>query len=123
LLGTAAPDCSTNPSDPAASRCLRFNDDTYNIRALLVLAGRRLDTQTRHNNIVQNYLEHENGDGDDKYEQRRMRTSKITMSPAADPYYAPWNDRTILVDWDPGSPPNASQVVSGVTPLRVVTLP
>lgn len=122
LLGTAAPDCSTNPSDPAASRCLRFNDDTYNIRALLVLAGRRLDTQTRHNNIVQNYLEHENGDGDDKYEQRRMRMSKITLSPAADPYYAPWNDRIILVDWDPGSPLITSQVVS-LTPLRVVTLP
>jgi len=126
LLGTAAPDCSTNPSDPAASRCLRFNDDTYNIRALLVLAGRRLDTQTRHSSNVLDYVEFQNGDGGTKYEQRPIRVSKISMSPAADPYYAPWNDRVILVDWDSASPPvpdpiNGPQVVS-LTPVRVFTL-
>ena len=38
------------------------------------------------------------------------------------PFNAPWNDRVILVDWDPASPLNAAQVVS-LTPLRVVTLP
>jgi hypothetical protein len=124
VLGVSSAGCSTNPSaTPGDSRCLRLNDDsTYNIRALLVLAGRSLDNQTRHNGTLLNYVEYQNGDGGTKYEQRPMRMSKISISPPSDPYYAPWNDRIILVDWDPGSPPNASQIVS-LTPLRVATLP
>jgi len=45
--------------------------------------------------------------------------SKVAIT---SPFQAPWNDRVILVDWDPASPLNASQIVS-LTPLRVVTLP
>ncbi|MDH4324440.1 MAG: hypothetical protein OEZ09_07310 [Betaproteobacteria bacterium] len=103
-----------------SSNCLRFNDSaTRNIRLLLVLAGRRLDTQARPSASLANYLEFQNADLGTMYEQRPMRMSKVSMSPLADPFFAPWNDRVILVDWDPGSPPNAAQVVS-MTPLRVV---
>lgn len=105
----------------ASSNCLRFNDSaTYNIRALLVLAGGQLPTQSVHpSSNVLDYVEYQNGDGGTLFEQRPMRMSKTAVS---SPYYAPWNDRIILVDWDSASPPNASQVVS-MTPLRVVSLP
>lgn len=107
-----------------STNCLRYIDGaTRNIRLLLVLAGRRLDTQVRPSATLSNYLEAQNADLGTLYEQRPMRMSKIAMAPLADPFYAPWNDRVILVDWDPGSPPNAAQVVS-MTPLRVaVALP
>jgi hypothetical protein len=105
----------------ASSNCIRFNDHTtQNIRALLVLAGRRLPTQgVRPSNNPLDYVEPENGDGFITYEQRISRMSKVAIT---SPFQAPWNDRVILVDWDPASPPNALQVVS-MTPLRVVSLP
>ena len=105
----------------ASSNCVRFHDSgNYNIRALLVLAGRRLPTQAaRPSSDRLAYVENQNGDGGTLYEQRLVRMSNVATT---SPFYAPWNDRVILVDWDPASPPNASQVVS-LTPLRVVTLP
>jgi len=105
----------------ASSNCVRFNDSgTYNIRALLVLAGRRLPTQAaRPSSDPLAYVENQNGDGGTLYEQRPVRMSNVAIS---SPFYAPWNDRIILVDWDPASPPNAAQVV-GLAPLRVVSLP
>lgn len=105
----------------ASSNCVRFNDSgTYNIRALLVLAGRRLPTQaTRPSSDRLAYVEYQNGDTGTLYEQRPVRMSNVATS---SPFYAPWNDRIILVDWDTASPPTAAQVV-GLTPLRVVSLP
>ncbi len=91
----------------ASSNCLRFVDPALandrNIRVLLVLAGRGLDTQTRPSNSLANYLEYLNADGDTAYEQRPMRMSKAAI-PALN---APWNDRVILVDGfpDPYTPP------------------
>jgi hypothetical protein len=111
----------------ASDNCIRFNDSgTRNIRALLVLAGRRLPTQAaRPSATLGDYIDHQNADNGTLYQQRPMRMSKVVVSPdvnVGDPYYAPWNDRVILVDWDPASPPNATQAFS-TTPLRVVTLP
>jgi len=105
----------------ASSNCVRLNDAaTYNIRALLVLAGRTLPTQSaRPSNDRLDYVEYQNGDAGTLYEQRPMRMSRLAVST---PFYAPWNDRIVLVDWDAASPPNAAQVVS-LTPLRVVALP
>jgi hypothetical protein len=104
-----------------STNCLRVNDPaTRNIRALLVLAGRSLSNPAgRPNGTLSDYVEYQNADLGTMYEQRVARVSKVAIST---PYYAPWNDRVILVDWDPASPPNAAQVVS-LTPLRVVTLP
>lgn len=92
-----------------ASDCLRYIDPgrvsalgtDRNIRVLLVLAGRKLDTQTRPSSSFSNYVEYQNADGGTVYEQRTMRMSKVAMSPATDPFYAPWNDRVILVDGFP----------------------
>jgi hypothetical protein len=108
----------------SSGNCIRFIDSgTHNIRALLVLAGRTLPTQSRQTSALRsdrlNYLENQNSDGGTLYEQRVARISKTALT---SPFYAPWNDRVLLVDWDPASPPNASQVVS-LTPLRVVSLP
>jgi len=108
----------------ASGNCIRYIDNsTNNIRALLVLAGRSLPTQSRQTSTQRNnrlnYVEPENGDGYQTYEQRIARMSKVAIT---SPFQAPWNDRVILVDWDPASPLNASQIVS-LTPLRVVTLP
>jgi hypothetical protein len=105
----------------ASSNCIRFNDSaTYNMRALLVLAGRRLPTQAaRPSSDRLAYVEGQNGDGGTLYVQVPARMSNVATS---SPFNAPWNDRIILVDWDSASPPNAGQVVS-LTPLRVVTLP
>jgi hypothetical protein len=79
-----------------STSCLRFNDPaTRNIRLLLVLAGRRLDTQTRPSSTLTDYLELQNADLGTLYEQRQRRASKIedlTLN-------APWNDRLVLVDW------------------------
>jgi hypothetical protein len=96
----------------AGGNCIRFNDSaTRNIRALLVLAGRRMPTQAaRPSSDRRDYVDHQNGDNGTLYEQRRMRMSKVVVSPdvnVGDPYYAPFNDRVVLVDWDPASPPNA----------------
>ena len=105
----------------ASGDCIRFNDSgTYNIRTLLVLAGRSLPTQaSRPTSNALDYVEYQNGDNGTLYEQRLVRMSQTAVST---PFYAPWNDRVILVDWDPASLPNASQVVS-MTPLRVVSQP
>ena len=92
-----------------SSNCLRFVDPALagndrNIRLLLVLMGRRLDTQIRPSTTLTNYLEYQNADGDTVYEQRPMRMSKVAMSPSSVPaytFYAPWNDRVVLVDWLP----------------------
>ena len=72
-----------------------------NIRVLLVLAGRKLDTQARPPVSLSDYLEYQNADGGTVYEQRSMRMSKVAMSPSSVPaysFYAPWNDRIVLVD-------------------------
>lgn len=105
----------------ASGDCLRFNDNsTYNIRALLVLAGRRLPTQgARPSGAVLDYVESQNGDDGTLYEQRMPRMNQTAIT---SPFYAPWNDRVILVDWDSASPPNASQALT-VSPMRVVALP
>jgi hypothetical protein len=79
-----------------SSNCLRFNDPaTRNIRMLLALAGRRLDTQTRPSASLSDYLEFQNADSGTLYEQRPMRMSKLAL-PALN---APMNDRLVLVDW------------------------
>jgi hypothetical protein len=105
----------------ASGNCIRLNDSaTHNIRALLVLAGRRLPTQAaRPSSDPLAYVEAQNGDNGTLYVQNVVRRSNVAIT---SPYEAPWNDRAILVDWDAASPPNASQVVS-LTPLRVVVLP
>jgi hypothetical protein len=100
-----------------SSNCLRFNDNvTRNIRALLVLAGGKLHTQSRPSPLLSNYIEYENADGYVTFENRPMRLDRIAV-PAL---LAPSNDRVVLVDWI--SPLNSLQAVS-VTPLRLVTLP
>ena len=79
-----------------STNCLRFNDPgTRNIRVLLVLAGRRLDTQARPSASLSDYVEYQNGDLGTLYEQRPMRMSKVAL-PALN---APMNDRLVLVDW------------------------
>lgn len=77
-----------------SSNCLRFNDSTIrNTRVLLVLAGRRLDTQTRPSSNFANYVEYQNADSGTYYEQYRMRAGKVVVG------NAPWNDRLVIVDW------------------------
>ena len=105
----------------ASGNCIRFNDSgNYNIRALLVLAGRSLPTQgVRPTSSALDYVENQNGDNGTLYEQRLPRMSRTAMT---SPFYAPWNDRVILVDWDPASPPNASQAFYvSTSPWRIVT--
>jgi hypothetical protein len=81
-----------------AGTCLRFVDPALandrNIRVLLVLAGRGLDTQSRPSNSIADYVEYQNADGFTTYEQRPMRMSKAAIVALN----APWNDRVILVD-------------------------
>jgi len=87
----------TLPSSSAtcdSSNCLRFNDDTIrNTRVLLVIAGRKLDTQTRPSSDFTNYIEYQNADNGTYYEQRRMRAGKVVSG------NSPWNDRLVIVDW------------------------
>jgi hypothetical protein len=113
----------------ASNNCLLFNDrNVYNIRALLVLAGRSLPTRpSRPSNNLLAYVEDQNGDGGIRYEQHRPKISNIA-STTANPvppgdFILPWNDRVILVDWDAASPPNAQQVVSLTPIVRVVSQP
>jgi hypothetical protein len=78
-----------------AGNCLRFNDpSTFNIRLLLVLAGRRLETQTRPSANRLDYVENQNGDLGTLYEQRPVRRAGAVANANA-----PWNDRIVLVDW------------------------
>lgn len=111
----------------ASSNCMRLNDSgTFNIRALLVLAGRRLPTQgVRPSSNLLDYIDFAdpNGDNGTFYEQRALRKGSAAIT---SPFKAPWNDRVILVDWDPASPPNALQAVQPLpvlSPLRIVSLP
>ena len=95
----------------AGNNCLRFIDDNItnppsptsadtdrNIRVLLILAGRRLGTQTRPSSSLADYLEFQNNDLGTVYEQRTMRNTRVAMSPPTFTIYAPWNDRAVLVD-------------------------
>ena len=105
--------CANNP--PTTTNCLRING-TRNIRALLVLAGRSLSNPAgRPNNNLMDYLEHANCNRTfvfpsfvctpgPSFEQRGMRTDKVVSCPACappnnTPFYAPFNDRIVLVDW------------------------
>jgi len=112
-LSGGVPVGCVNPSPPPpAPDCLGING-TRNIRALMVLMGRSLSNPAnRPNGDLMDYLEHANCDrtlvgGVFKcvpgatFEQRAMRTDKFVRSPAitGDPFYAPFNDRIVLVDW------------------------
>jgi len=101
----------TPPPPATASQCLGFNG-TQNIRTLLVLAGRSLSNPAgRPNGDLTDYLEHHNCgtvlgvcNPGTTFEQRAMRTDKVTLCPACTPpnnrsFYAPFNDRIVLVDW------------------------
>ncbi len=101
--------CVNNP--PTTQNCLRFNG-TRNIRAVLVLAGRSLSNPAgRPNGNLMDYLEHANCNRQfvfpvfvcnpgPTFEQRAMRTDKVEKSPATgNPFYTPFNDRVVLVDW------------------------
>src|SRR5262249_17295572 len=105
-----------NPSPPPpAPGCLGING-TPNIRALMGLFGRSLRNPANPpNGDPLGYPGHANCDrtlvgGVFKcvpgatFEQRSMRTDKIVLSPSFAPpnnapFYAPFNDRIVLVDW------------------------
>ncbi len=94
-LPTAA-DCTSTDESSSSHNCLRYNNSgVRNTRALLVIAGRRLDTQTRPSSSLADYLEYQNADNGTFYEQRRMRSGKVIDLGAN----APWNDRLVIVDW------------------------
>ncbi len=89
-------DCISTDEDAVNHNCLRYNTSgVHNTRALLVIAGRRLDTQTRPSSNFANYVEYQNADNGTFYEQRRMRSGKVIDLVAN----APWNDRLVIVDW------------------------
>ncbi len=119
--------CSTNSgASPSNSRCIRFNETgTYNIRALLVLAGLSLPTQpARPSSNPLAYFEVQNADNGTLYEQRTPRMSRVAIT---SPYWAPWNDRVVLVDWS-GSLSLGQQIhpphpVASTDPLRTQLLP
>ena len=113
-------------SNDSTQGCLRFNvSSPYNIRALLVLAGRSLSNPAgRPNAVLADYVEYQNCDWTGSvcdpqtlFEQRPMRTSKIGISALN----APWNDRVILVDWRSSLIVPAQAVTT--SPLRLATLP
>ena len=98
--------CVNNP--PTTQNCLGING-TRNIRSLLVLAGRSLTNPAgRPNSTLSDYLEFANCDPNflgvcnpgSTFEQRTIRMNKVAVSPAAGgTFYAPFNDRLVLVDW------------------------
>jgi len=102
--------CVNNP--PTTTNCLRFNG-TRTTRALLVLLGRSLTNPAgRPNNNLRDYLEGVNCNKtfvfpsfvcnpgpNQAFEQRPMRTDKVEVQPPGSPFYAPFNDRIVLVDW------------------------
>jgi type II secretory pathway pseudopilin PulG len=88
------PDTLPSASDCDSSNCLRYNaPGVRNTRALLVIAGRRLDTQLRPSSNFANYVEYENADNGTYYEQHRMTAGKVVSG------FTPWNDRLVIVDW------------------------
>ena len=90
------------------ANCLGFNG-TRNIRALLVLAGRSTaePPAARPNATLSDYLEYANCDPNafgvcnpgTSFEQRVVRTNKVKVSPPVSTFYAPFNDRVVVVDW------------------------
>ena len=107
-----------------STNCLRLNDaGNRNILMLLVFAGRKLDTQTRPSATLSDYVEFQNADLGTLYEHRQVRKGTVAVTT---PFYAPWNDQIVLVDWTSASPPVPSasgpQVIS-LAPLRVYPLP
>jgi hypothetical protein len=111
-LSGGVPVGCVNPSPPPpAPDCLGFNG-TRNIRALLVLTGRSLSNPAgRPNGDLTDYLEHHNCgtvlgvcNPGVTFEQRAMRTDKVMLCPTCPPpnnraFYAPFNDRIVLLDW------------------------
>jgi hypothetical protein len=94
-------DCTSTDEDPSTHNCLRYNNaGVRNTRALLVIGGRRLDTQARPSSNPADYLEYQNADNGTLYEQRRMRSGKVIDLTAN----APWNDRLVIVDWKTPAP-------------------
>jgi type II secretory pathway pseudopilin PulG len=88
------PDTLPSVTGCDSTNCLRFNDDTVrNTRVLLVIAGRKLDTQTRPSSNFADYIEYQNADSGTYYEQHRMRAGKVVSG------NSPWNDRLVIVDW------------------------
>jgi len=88
------PDTLPSVTGCDSTNCLRFNDDTVrNTRVLLVIAGRKLDTQTRPSSNFADYIEYQNADNGTYYEQHRMRAGKVISG------NSPWNDRLVIVDW------------------------
>jgi type II secretory pathway pseudopilin PulG len=88
------PDTLPSVTGCDSTNCLRFNDDTVrNTRVLLVIAGRKLDTQTRPSSNFADYIEYQNADSGTYYEQHRMRAGKVVSG------NSPWNDRLVVVDW------------------------
>jgi hypothetical protein len=116
LTGGVPVGCVNPTPPPPAPDCLGING-TRNIRALMVLMGRSLSNPpaNRPNGDLMDYLEHNNCDRTlvggvfvcnpgATFEQRPMRTDKVVSGPAFappnnTPFYAPFNDRIVLVDW------------------------
>ena len=111
LSGGVPVGCVNNPL-PGTQNCLRFNG-TRNIRALLLLAGRSVSNPAgRPNSNLRDYLDGVNCNKtfvfpsfvcnpgpNQAFEQRAMRMDKVEVSPPGSPFYAPFNDRLVLVDW------------------------
>jgi hypothetical protein len=111
LSGGVPVGCVNNPL-PGTQNCLRFNG-TRNIRALLLLAGRSMSNPAgRPNSNLRDYLDGVNCNKtfvfpsfvcnpgpNQAFEQRAMRMDKVEVSPPGSPFYAPFNDRVVLVDW------------------------
>jgi len=94
-------DCISTDEDSVNHNCLRYNNaGVRNTRALLVIAGRRLDTQLRPSSNFADYVEYQNADNGTFYEQRRMRSGKV-IDLAVN---APWNDRLVIADWKTPAP-------------------
>lgn len=90
----AVSDCVSTDENPATSNCLRYNNSgVRNTRVLLVIAGRKLATQTRPSSILANYLEYQNAANGTYYQQHRITGGKVVSG------NTPWNDRLVIVDW------------------------
>jgi len=78
----------------SGSNCLRmsFPAASDNIRSLLILGGRSMGGMARPNNVITDYLEFQNNDGDVIYEQRPI--SRVVNAALMSPF----NDRVLVVD-------------------------